>query len=367
MKIATLTIDEYNNHGNILQRYALVKVLNEYTDEVDSLWFDNNSLIEMNWKKSGMWLNKDYKQIIKFLINRKNFRTNIIFGNNHKIIYRDSLIKSFCDRYIPMRYDVNFKNIDNEYDYFIVGSDQVWNPCQGLDFSKLMLGFASPRKRVSYAASISVPEIPIDKREEFIEGIIGMNCISVREIEGSNLIKKMTGKDATVVIDPTLMISTNHWRTIARKPSWLNDNENYLLTYFLGPYSRNIIDKIASKRKLKVINMFGLKNFDASVVAPEEWLYLIDHASLFYTDSFHGTVFSILFNTPFVVMDRQGECKMSSRIDTLLDMFHLGERRGNNTNEFLLNASLECDFRYVDEVIKEKKQIAHNYLSQILI
>ena len=366
MKIATLTLDEYNNQGNILQRYALCEVLKNYSCEVESIWFEDKMLLENNWKNSGIWLECNIKQLIKFFINKKNFAYNIIFGNNSKIIQRDTLIKSFCDRYIPIRYDANFNTIDYEYDYFVTGSDQVWNPFYELDYFKLMLRFASPHKRISYAASISVPEIPSKKIKEFEIGLMSMSHISVRERGGAKLIKQITGRDVNVVIDPTLLIEADKWREISYKPQWLNADEKYLLTYFLGSYPRKIINRVAKKQGLKVIDLFGLKNFDAYVVGPEEWMYLIDHAQLVYTDSFHGSVFSIIFKTPFIIIERQGDLNMNSRFDELLGMFNLLNRRASVKNNYEIKNPYNIDFSNVDLILEREKNKALKFLSDAL-
>ena len=120
---------------------------------------------------------------------------------------------------------------------------------------------------------------------------------------------------------------------------------------------------------MKVVNILDEHVFEHYAVAPEEWLWLIDNASLMYTDSFHGTVFSILFRRPFVVAERIGDgCvnKMTSRIDTLLGKFGLEARRGTKENGYMIADPLHIQYGDVDAVLAEERRKADNYLEGAL-
>lgn len=292
----------------------------------------------------------------------------MLAGSNGWEAARCAFIKSFCDRYIPIRYDVDFTRVADEYDYFVTGSDQVWNPYFA-DLEKLFIKFAPGGKRISYAASISCPEIPQDKLQMFIDGVNGMKEISVREQAGAELIEKLTGRKAEVVADPTMLLAAEKWREIARKPSWLKGDEEILTTYFLGKRPDEIISRLADAQGLKVVNILDERVFEHYAVAPEEWLWLIDHAKLMYTDSFHGTVFSILFRRPFVVTERIGDgCvnKMTSRIDTLLGKFGLEARRGTKNNGYMIANPMSMQYGDVEAVLAKDRQRAEAYLRRAL-
>ena len=109
-------------------------------------------------------------------------------------------------------------------------------------------------------------------------------------------------------------------------PEWYN-GEKYILTYFLGNTSP-VIEKIAKKNNCKIYNLMDKDNFDLYTSRVEEFVYLIEHAQFVATDSFHACVFSILMNTPFLVVDRQekGMADMTSRIDTLMELFEYQDR-----------------------------------------
>lgn len=316
MKLAVITINDNNNYGNRLQNYALQEFLKKYVNNVNTIWYDKKTRFKL---KDIMNL----KSIIKFIINRKNYR-NYLKENYLEECIKTYNIKKFSQKYIDIRYDNNLKKIANEYDYFIVGSDQVWNPdfwVKSSNYANIrFLKFVPSKKRIAYAASITIPVISKDKEAFFKESLDKMKAISMREKAGAKLVKKLTGKDVMVVVDPTILLSKEHWEKMEMQPEWYK-GKKYILTYFLGPSLK--IENIAKKNKWEIYNLMDINNLDLYSSRVEEFIYLIEHAELVVTDSFHACVFSILMNTPFLVINRQnkGWADMTSRIDTLLELF----------------------------------------------
>ena len=366
LKIANLTLDGYFNYGNVLQRYAVCNLLMGLGAEVESLWFSPQGGFLPYLQSHYPWMKDswDWKTWVKLGINWKGATSKLLSGREAWEAARSAGIKSFVDRYIPMRYNVDFAKVADEYDYFVTGSDQVWNPYFA-DLEKLFLKFAPRAKRIAYAASISCPEIPSKDLQGFIDGINGMKAISVREQAGAELIEQLTGRKVEVVADPTMLVAAEKWREIARKPSWLKGDEQILTTYFLGKRPDDVINRLADEYGLKVVNILDERVFEHYAVAPEEWLWLIDNARLMYTDSFHGTVFSILFRRPFVVAERIGDgCvnKMTSRIDTLLGKFSLEGRRGTKDNGYMIDNPMEIQYGDVEMVLARDSEKADKYL-----
>ena len=370
LKIANLTLDGYFNYGNVLQRYAVCSLLAGLGAEVASLWFSPQAGFLPYLQSHYPWMKDswDWKTWVKLGINWKGATSKLLSGREAWEAARSAGIKSFVDRYIPMRYDVDFAKVADEYDYFVTGSDQVWNPYFA-DLEKLFIKFAPREKRIAYAASISCPEIPSKDLQGFIDGINGMKAISVREQAGAELIEQLTGRKVEVVADPTMLVAAEKWREIARKPSWLKGDEKILTTYFLGKRPDEVINRLADAQGLKVVNILDERVFEHYAVAPEEWLWLIDNARLMYTDSFHGTVFSILFRRPFVVAERIGDgCvnKMTSRIDTLLGKFGLEARRGTKNNGYMIANPMSMQYGDVEAVLAKDRQRAEAYLRRAL-
>lgn len=124
----------------------------------------------------------------------------------------------------------------------------------------------------------------------------------MREQEGANTVKQFTGRDVPVVVDPTMLLTPDEWRKVSRH-AWYH-GDDYILTYFLGKRPNAAIQQVASKSGLPVVNLLDENVYEHYVTGVDEFIWAIEHASLIYTDSFHGTVFSILFQKPFVVCNR---------------------------------------------------------------
>lgn len=361
MKIGKITLDGYSNYGNVLQNYALRKVLLCYADEVDSLWHEKDNFIVRTWYR---W---SWKELIKWIINYRGFRDKIFSDIYGMEFVRQGRIKEWCDRYIGIKQVADLSRITDDYDYFVVGSDQVWNPhCSNL--KQCFLSFAPAKKRIAYAASISYPTIPGEMRSLYEKSLAEMEHISMREQQGADIVKELSGRAVPVVVDPTLLLTPDDWRNVSREPAWFH-GEDYILTYFLGK-SPEVVNYLEQDTGIKVINLLDEKVYEHYVTGPDEFIWAIEHAKLVYTDSFHGTVFSILFRTPFVVCNRIGskvEEKMGSRVDTLLEYFDLGMRRGTKDNGYTIEKPLESpNWSKVDEVLDRERQRADDYLCEAL-
>ena len=366
IRIAKFTLDGYFNYGNVLQSYALQEVLLHYADQVDTIWTQPDTFLPDIWWK---WT---WKMYIKYLINWKNFRTEITTGRIGREMARQAKIRDFSERYISY-YRVSPPDLSRQikqYDYCVVGSDQVWNPHFG-NYHQFFLGFAPEKKRLSYAASISTMDIPAEEHDFFVQGLKGMKALSVREQAGADMIEQLTGRKAEVHLDPTLLLTADEWRSVSRKPTWYHGGE-YLLTYFLGRRPAQI-DAIAEELGLTVVNLLDEAVYEHYVTGVDEFLWAIDHASLVYTDSFHGSVFSILFQTPFVVCDRYGTGKgdvsekMGSRLDTLLGYFGFENRRTNQFKDYRIENPLQPPaWERCEPVLAKERSRSAGYLRRVL-
>lgn len=366
IRIAKFTLDGYFNYGNVLQNYALQQVLLRYADKVDTIWTQPETFLPETWWK---WT---WKMYIKWLIDWRNFRTEITNGRVSREMARQIKIRDFSDRYISYHRTslAELSNQIKQYDYCVVGSDQVWNPGLG-NYHQFFLGFAPEEKRLSYAASISTMEIPAEEHDFFVQGLKGMKTLSVREQAGADLIEQLTGRKAEVHVDPTLLLTADEWRSVSRRPTWYHGGE-YLLTYFLGRRPAQI-DAIAKELGLEVVNLLDEDVYEHYVTGVDEFLWAIDHASLVYTDSFHGSVFSILFQTPFVVCDRYGTGKgdvsekMGSRLDTLLGYFGFQQRRTNQEKAYRIDNPLNPpDWSRCLPVLERERERSDTYFQRVL-
>jgi hypothetical protein len=293
-----------------------------------------------------------YIKKIKNINSRKTIESRvrkfIIFSKKylHEVEYESSKIK--------------------EYDYFITGSDQVWNPYYSLEHEKYFLQFAPKEKRIAYAPSFGVSEIPEDKKEIYKQWLNEIPHLSIRENEGAKIIKELTGKDAPVLVDPTLLLTKQEWLEISKEHE-NKPKSKYLLTYFLGdiPTKRKkLIKNIAKKYNLKIVRLADLKDKKTYTADPSEFIDYINSAEIFLTDSFHGTVFSILMGTPFYIFQRLGGKSMYSRINTLLEMTHFKNREEKDIN---LNRNLlDIDFSHVEDILNKERKKSVDFLKNAL-
>ena len=356
LKIGIISLNGYNNYGNIFQRYALRNYIEKFNVEVDTLWHDADNFLPRTWK----W---DMKKYIKYILNWEGFRNEMSSSFYWEII-RQSRIRMFSQRNVPLkRIERDIKIINNQYDYFIVGSDQVWNPMRCDISANDFLNFATASKRIAYAASFGVSSLPEQSVKKFKSWLEDMNTISVREQAGAKIVKELIGKKVSVHVDPTLLLEADAWAELEEVPAWY-DGKPYICTYFLGERPA-AVDEIAVKSGLPIINILDKDVFDHYITSPEEFLWLIHHASLVYTDSFHGTVFSILFERPFVVCDRleAGACNMSSRINTLLRIFRLENRYANAENNYHILDPFKMDYPDLAPIFARERQRSYDYLA----
>ena len=216
-----------------------------------------------------------------------------------------------------------------ECDVFVCGSDQIWNPGYATTSSLAFLHFASGKKRtIALAPSFGVSKIPDGHKKLFKEWINGIDNLSVREEAGQHIIKELTGRDAELLLDPTMALPVEQWQKLEREPETPLPKK-YILGYFLGRVNKEYkqeINRIAKEHNAQVVMLFDIERPEYYVYDPAEVLYALDHADMVMTDSFHGTVFSILFHKSFKTFIRnEGGESMNSRLETLLNRFQLAQ------------------------------------------
>lgn len=371
-KVAIMTLNGYYNYGNRLQNYALQKV-------IESLGFECETILNTTCKKNRM--NDRIKRFInlsfsdKYLLISKKFNSNK--HNKQKIHELDEsrmeLFKEFSNKNIN---ETNFSielgkvphDLERNYEYIVAGSDQVWNPNYDIVSELNFLTFAPKQKRVSYAASFGVSTIPDKYKKSYTRWLEDMNFISVREEAGAKIVKKLTGRDAQVLVDPTMLLTKEEWMNVSNQ-SIAKSDKKYLLTYFLGGIPKeykSTIDTISNKYNLDIVNLCDIEYPEHYVTGPSEFIDYINSASVFFTDSFHGCVFSLLLETPFVVCNRAGqtsETSMHSRIDTFIKKFKLESRLFSNLNE---NNLFENDYSESNKLLDQERKKSWRYLKESL-
>lgn len=345
------------NYGNRLQNYALQRILEGNGYHCRTL--QDKSIEEKVLKLLAARPNLSlWKPILKiYLKNEKHFKRFLKRADNFEL---------FDYKYIKdSKYYIASKNISlnlqNQYDAFIAGSDQIWNTTFGFVTDNYFLPFKHPCK-VAYAASFGVESIPYT--QNIVDSLNNLKALSVREEAGAKIIKDLTGREAPVLVDPTLLLTQDAWRDVFQKPEGAKSC-GYILTYFLSAKSKDAIQKLKEVKGEKLV--YELKDPKDKVVknaGPSEFLWLFDHADLILTDSFHACVFSFLFNKPFIVYDRNwNEGNMNSRLETFLSKFKL-ERKYANSG--LDNDIWEHDYEEGYRQLEIERKKAMDFLREAL-
>lgn len=347
MKLGIVTINDNDNYGNRLQNYATQEILKSINIEPKTL-INSSSLNEK-----------------KFYVLRKlkNLGKNDTYNLNEERKKRFKEFNGFIDYY---KKKITAFSRDDKFDFYLTGSDQVWNPNFGRLRDVDLLSFVNPNKRISFSASFGVNEISEKCQKKVNKQISKFKAISVREDSAKDIIERITTRnDIEVLIDPTMLLTAEEWDKVFKKPKQLT-NDKYILNYFLGNLSeerKKEIYQVARENGCEVINLLD-KNSPFYETGPSEFLYLEKHAFLICTDSFHSSVFAIIYNRPFIVFDREDkEEKMNSRIETLLKKFKLKNRKytGKITKE-----NLQHDYTEAYKILEKERQKSIEFLEKAL-
>lgn len=346
MKIGIITLVS-DNYGNKFQNYAVEQLLSEYgevqTFKLAELYSDSlqqanlinklspkhlyNAIIcrlmycyDLNHTDKGVVYNFLYakmhsKKLLKLQKKRSEHFDEFSNKNLHiskKVLNRDNTTKEWAD----------------QYDAFVCGSDQIWNPYYSTTSDLAFCSFA-PEKTICISPSFGVSQIPEHRVNEYKLWLKNINSLSVREEAGQSIIKELTDRDAELLLDPTMALSFEKWISLCKEPKY-HLPDKYILCYFLGKFDKKYkkqVNNFAKKHNLPVVMLFDIMSPEYYTYDPAEVLYSIKNAEYILTDSFHGTVFSILFHKNFYVFDRnEGGASMNSRLDTLLNKFNLSDR-----------------------------------------
>ena len=225
------------------------------------------------------------------------------------------------------------------------------------------LTFARNNQKISYAASFGVNEIPYERKFEFAEYLKNFKAISVREKQGARIVEELVKRNAAVVLDPTLLLNENEWKQVEKKPV-CSPKKEYVFVYSLGDKTDRFKDKIKQlKEKYEIFDVRSVqKNGKELPIGPSEFLYLIRNAEEVLTDSFHATVFSIIFHKKFVTFNRPG-LNMNSRIESLAELTGAKNRLTECGD---LNCETEINYVNVDRILEEERRKSFDFLKDAL-
>ena len=245
-----------------------------------------------------------------------------------------------------------------EYDIYIVGSDQVWRPKYSPCLTNFYLDFLGQKdvKRIAYAASFGVDEWETDpKTTEIIRPLIKkFDKITVREKAAVKLCRDYLDVDAELMPDPTLLLTKEDYLSLADKGVSLKPGDKYIACYILDENEdeRAFIDRISTDKELPIKNL-GSFNWTDGKESIEQWISDIANAEFVITDSFHGTVFSLIFQKDFVAIQNtsRGVSRLISLLEELGLLDHLVESNSLSTHFF----ATPVNYRIVSEKLEHKR------------
>lgn len=396
-KVGVLTLYHQNvNYGATLQAYALQKKIKEQGFDACVIDFVPR---ETTFLRRILRLLRDPKRIGRALCKRLKFLKpkTITVESEFDRLWKRKVDKweCFCHKYIKATNPIaekKLKKLTDCYDAFVVGSDQVWNPklCSEAHF----LPFEKKgRKKLAYAASISVPHLTKKEKKLFIKWLPDFDYITVREKEGKQLLESFLDLHIETVLDPTLLLTADDWNKLSesfvpqnqvayRTDDMNNTNEDsgYILFAALGtePSHRKFAMRVAKRTglKLKILSTTleemranrDMEGDELVDVSPNKYLSLVKNATIVITDSFHCMAFSINFRRNFYVLKRDSDAdviNMNSRIYTLLSMLNLDTQlvEANDADKVKLRKDL---YNGVDEKLALLRKRSENILCEML-
>lgn len=373
----------HENYGGMLQAFATITMLEKKGLNYELIQYKKQYSLYGKLKQiprlfNTILLNDKKEALLKKIGKQKHpdFKKNesIRLAAFHK--FKEEKFKNLSPVFIG--FNALCKG-SNRYSAVITGSDQLWSPA-GLPTNFYNLMFVPDNiRKISIASSFGVKYIPwyqIRRTRTFLNRI---EFISMREKRGSEIVKELTGRNVPTILDPVFFFNAKEWEELI--PTKKEYEEPYIFAYFLGnsPSYKRIVTSAAQNLNCKIVTLRHLDQYIESDenfgdyapydVDPTRFLNLLRGAKYICTDSFHGSVFSIIHHKPFIVFNRYNETSKhskNSRIDTLCDNLSLSNRRFDDNKDFLYQLTEPIDYKLVEKKLSHLKEYTEEYLNKAL-
>lgn len=373
------------NFGGLLQSFAMVKLVEQFGFSCEQICVEEEGFFSKirNYLFCGKLTPAVAYQLIQKKLGRRKISamepdiSSLIKSRAVKFSQFEEEIPHSCEVYTLSTIDRSASN----YDIFICGSDQVWNWRITYPYIYTLNFVPISKKKIAYAASFGRMDIPQKVKSALQKGISRLDSVSVRESSSLKVFPQDVQRKTQVVLDPTLLLNAEQWRQEEVK---VNVPERYIFCYFLGTnvQVRQFAEKIAKKYGLKIVtnphvlgqyekcdeNFGDIRLYNAG---PREFLYLIDHAELVLTDSFHACAFSLQFKKDFFVFRRDAlkeRGSMHSRIGDFLAMFDLSERLLEcDTAEKEIQCCAPISYDKIEVILEKERKRSREFLKKALL
>lgn len=320
MRVAILTRTSAVNYGTILQSYALQKFINAL--DVTALVVDDRFPREIYSGKVNTTRKLSLKEKIGDFLDRRRLKKR--YADELK---NESLVLKFKKRYIPY-YTKDLRGLGADFDIYLAGSDQIWAYAAEPKLFPFFLLESIPEGKIkaSYAVSVGESEYPLEHQDKVRNLLNRFQYISVRENSSRNIIKKYTDKEVCLSCDPVLLINREEWAQIAGKRK---KKKKYVFCYFLGNHTWYAEKVAAIKERFQCEVLVYQKEGEWTAYAhvkacsPNDFLNYIKFAEYVVTDSFHGFLFSLIFEKQFCLLERFLSDGKNTQNNRLLDLLRL--------------------------------------------
>ncbi len=386
-KVAIVSCYFQHNYGSMLQAYATQMAL-------DKLGYENETIDISGFngeiKKAKMLYFAKASLTSDILLSKLGMAKTVLMRKISKNEYasnshiRAEQFDAFSKKYFRLSHVYNSKaelgsKCEENYSAVLVGSDQLWLP-GNIAADYYTLNFVPESvNTIAYATSFGQSSLPKDSAEKAMVFLRKIKHIGVREESGQKLVKELVDRDVPVVCDPTLLFTGDEWMAIQREEPIIKGK--YIFCYFLGnnPPHREFVKRLKEKTGYKIVALTHLDEFVKSDegyadktpydIDPADFLNLIRNAEYVCTDSFHCTVFSILYKRPFFTFRRYArktKSSTNSRLDTLFNLVGISGRIMNGDEDVKRCLSMTIDFDDAHKQLESVRAASYGYLVKAL-
>ena len=356
----------------MLQAYATQRFLEKQGIDSDAINFDNvkGDISRRKWKYFlsniiDISIVKEKSRLIEKKIRQKTYARL-----KAQMAERDNAFDKFCTRHFKVSrpfasWEDMAESSQKEYDAVIVGSDQLWLPSNVMADYYTLNWVPEKVKKIAYATSFGIGNIPQKYKEMYRQYLTRIDYLSARETSGQEIISELTDRSVPLVNDPALLLDAKGWDEVIKDKPIINDK--YIFCYFMGdnPEQRDFVKRLAKEKGLKIVALLHLDQFIETDehyadytpwdISPDDFVNLVKYAEYVCTDSFHGTVFSIIYSRNFFTFKRfnkKASLSTNTRITSLLTRVGLMDRlveildkRPDNINDWRKIQECVSDFR----------------------
>ncbi|MDZ4180970.1 MAG: polysaccharide pyruvyl transferase family protein [Coriobacteriia bacterium] len=386
VRVAIVSCYDKENYGSMLQAYATqhyLEGMGAVAVTVDKSGLDREIAAGRRSYYLQNVLNFDlYTTKMGLVLHRVRQRINPSFSASMR--KRQLAFMDFAEsRFHLSPQTTSFADLSEyckQFDAVVVGSDQLWLPVNIAGGFFTLSFVPDTTRRVSFATSFGISSLPGSFKERTAAFLRDFDSISVREESGRRIVEDLLGRSVEVVCDPTMLLTPDQWQAIEEEGFEIPD-EPYVLCYFLGRNSwhRECARTLADREGCKIVALTHLDEYIAHDelyadftpydVGPADFVKLVRNAQFVCTDSFHGSIFSVLFGRQFFSFRRHSAAtsfSTNSRLDTLLEGLGLERRLIENRVQFLEQADAPIDFHSPHQEVAALKSRSHAYLRRAL-